>query len=200
MPRWVALPVLALLLVGGVVGVQLGNGGGRFEPLRTADPCAERVVVSEADGIDGLTERLVLLGLDGAACRLGTSREALTLDLAQGGEPTDAEVEALRDGLQDAVERLADDDTLPAASELADEALDQAELNALLEAALRLLPDALVDGALETDEVLARAIDDLDLRAVLDDLDDRAALEQQVEEAIVQAVQDVLVDQVHDLL
>ena len=62
---------------GGVLGVQLAHGGGEFEPLRPADPCAARTVTSQADGIDGLSERLVLLGLDGAACRLHVSREAL---------------------------------------------------------------------------------------------------------------------------
>jgi len=95
-PRWLVLPVAAVLLVAAVIWVQLANGGGRYEPLQTADPCVERVVVSQATGIDALTERLVLLGIDGAACRLGVSREALTLDLAQPGERTDAEVEALR--------------------------------------------------------------------------------------------------------
>jgi hypothetical protein len=199
-PRWLALPVVAVLLVAGVVGVQLANGGGRFEPLQTADPCVEREVTSQATGIDALTERLVLLGIDGAACRLGVSREALTLDLAQPGERTDAEVEALRAGLHAAVDRMVADGSLPPASELVDEALASADLNGFLEGAIRLLPDSLVDAALGTDDVLDRAIDDLDLRAVLDDLDDRASLEARVEEAVTQAVRDVLVDRVRDLV
>ena len=40
----------------------------------------------------------MLLGIDGAACRLHVSREALTLELAQPGTRTDAEIDALRDG------------------------------------------------------------------------------------------------------
>lgn len=199
-PRWVGLPLLALLLVGGVLWVQLANGGGEFEPLEPADPCVERVVTSEADGIDGLTERLVLIGIDGAACTLGVSREALTLELAQPGERTDAEVDALREGLRDAVRRLADDGTLPPASELADEALDSADLNGFLVAAIRLVPDSLVDAALETDDVLVRAVDELDLRALLDDLGDEAGLQEQVEAAVTQAVQDSLLDRLRDLI
>ena len=194
------LPAFAAALVGGVLAVQLAAGGGSFEPLRSADPCVPRVVTSQADGIDGLTERLVLLGLDDAACTLHVSREALTLELAQPGEPTDAQVEALHDGLLAAVQRMAADGTLPPASDLVDDALARADLNPLLETAIRALPDALVDGALKTDDVLTRAIDDLDLRALLADLDDQQALDQQVQEAVTRAVEDSLADRLRDLL
>ncbi|WP_307828066.1 hypothetical protein [Nocardioides sp. SYSU D00038] len=194
------MPAVALALVAAVLGVQVANGGGTFEPLRPADPCAPRVVTSQADGIDGLTERLVLLGIDGAACELGTSREALTLELAQPGERTDAQVEALRTGLLSAVRRMADDDTLPPASDLVDEALDNADLNGFLEAAIRALPDSVVDAALATDDVLTRAIEDLDLRAVLADLDDQQALERQMEAAITRAVRDSLEARLRDLV
>ncbi len=196
----VGLPVAALVLVGGVLGVQLANGGGDFEPLRPADPCAERTVTSRADGIDGLTERLVLLGIDGAACRLDVSREALTLELAQSDSPTDAQIEALHDGLLVAVERMNDDGSLPPASELVDEALDSADLNSFLEAAIRAMPDSVIDAALKTDDVLTRAIDDLDLREVLANVDDQDELNEQVEEAVTQAVKDSLADRVSDLL
>ena len=198
--RLVGLPAVALALIGGVLGIQLANGGGDFEPLRPADPCVEREVTSQSDGIDGLTERLVLLGLDGAACRLEVSREALTLELAQPGERTDAQVDALRTGLLAAVERMADDDTLPPASELVDEALDNADLNGFLEAAIRALPDSFIDSALKTDDVLTRAIEDLDLHAVLADLDDQRALERQMEAAITQAVKDSLEARLRDLV
>lgn len=194
------LPALALALVALVLGVQLAAGGGSFEPLRPADPCVERDVTSQADGIDGLTERLVLLGVDGAACRLGVTREALVLELGQSGEPTDAQVEALRAGLRDAVRRMADDDTLPPASDLVDEALETADLNGLLKAAIGALPDAVVDAALKTDDVLVRTVDELDVRAVLADLDDPAGLDAQLEAAVTQAVQDSLVARLRGLL
>jgi len=183
-----------------VVGVQLAHGGGTYEPLRPADPCAERQVTSQASGIDGLTERLVLLGIDGAACRLHVSREALTLELAQSDVPTDAQIDALRSGLKSAVERMKDDGTLPPASELVDESLASADLNGLLKSAIRALPDSVIDAALKTDDVLTRAIDDLDLRQVLTNLDDQDALEQQIEVAVTEAVKDSLEARLRGLL
>lgn len=198
--RLLVLPVLAVALVCGVLGVQLSYGGGDFEPLRPADPCVAREVTSQSDGIDGLTERLVLLGIDGAACRLEVSRERLTLDLAQGGERSDAEIDALHDGLLAAVQRMKKDGSLPKISDLLDEALDNADLNGFLEAAIRALPDSVVDAALKTDDVLTRAVDGLDLRRVLADVDDQDALDARMEAAITQAVKDALVDRVRDLV
>lgn len=200
LPRWVGLPIAALVLVIGVIGVQLANGGGAYEPLRPADACAERTATSRADGIDGLTERLVLLGISAAACDLGTSREALTLELAQSGDLTDVEIDALREGLRSAVTQMKDDSSLPPASELVDEALDTADLNGLLERALRAIPDSVINAALKTDDVLVRAIDDLDLRALLTNLDNQGDLEQQVEVAVTKAVKDSLAARVRDLV
>jgi hypothetical protein len=196
----VGLPVVALVLVSGVLGVQLAHGGGEFEPLRPADPCVARTVTSTADGIDGLTERLVLLGIDGAACRLDVSREALTLELAQPGDRTDAEIDALREGLLAAVSRMNDDGSLPPASELVDEALESADLNSFLEAAIRAMPDSVVNAALKTDDVLTRAIEDLDLRELLANVNDQDDLNQQVEDAVTEAVKDSLADRLSDLL
>jgi hypothetical protein len=199
MPRWVAMPLAAVLLVAAVIGVQLANGGGTYEPLRPADACTERPVTSRASGIDGLTERLVLRGVANAACDLGVSREALTLELAQSDEPTDAQVAALRQGLLRAVRQMKADGSLPPASDLVDEALDSADLNRFLEAAIRALPASVVDKALKTDDVLVRAINDLDLRELLADLDDQAGLERQVQAAVTRAVQDALKDRLRDL-
>ena len=198
--RLVGLPALALVLVGGVLGVELAHGGGRFEPLRSADPCVARKVTSQAHGMDALTERLVLLGLDGAACRLHLSREALTLELAQPGPRTDAEVDALRAGLLAAVQRMKDDGTLPPASDLVDEALDNADLNRFLEAAIRALPDAVVDAAVKVDDVLTRTIKDLDLRSILGELDDQHDLNEQINAAVTRAVKASLVARLRDLL
>ncbi|GAB6983796.1 hypothetical protein [Nocardioides pyridinolyticus] len=195
-----ALPSLALALVVGVLGVQVAAGGGDFAPLQPADPCAQHEVSSASAGIDGLTETLVLLALDDAACTLGVSRETLTLELAQTPEPTDAQVDALHDGLLSAVTRMDAAGTLPPASDLLDEALENADLNAFLEAAIRAFPDSVVDAALKTDEVLTRAIDDLDLRMVLENLDDPDALDQQLETAITRAVKDSLADRARDLV
>ena len=198
--RAAGLPVVALVLVGGVLAVQLAYGGGTFEPLQPADPCAARVVTTQSEGVEGLTERLVLIGVDDAACRLNVSREALTLELAQPGTRTDAEIGALRQGLLSAVRQMKDDGSLPPASELVDEALDTADLNSFLEAALRAIPDSVIDAALKTDDVLTRAINDLDLRTLLANLDNQQELNQQVEAALTQAVKDALADRLRDLI
>ena len=166
------LPAVAVVLVGGVLAVQLNHGGGTFEPL----------------------------GLDGAACRLGVSREALTLQLAQPGPRTDEEIDALRAGLLDAVDRMKDEGTLPPASDLVDEALDNADLNRFLEAAIRALPDSVIDAALKTDDVLVRTIDELDLREVLANIDDQLDLNQQLDAAVTQAVKDSLLDRLRNLI
>ncbi len=198
-PRWIGLPVAAALLVVGVVGVQLANGGGTYEPLRTADPCAERVVTSQAAGIDGLTERLVLIGIDDAACTLGVSREELTLQIAESGDVTDAQVDAVRDGLLAAVDQMQADGSLPLASTLVDETLESSDLNGLLKTAIRLVPDDVVDAALSTDDVLTRTIEELDVRAVVANLDDASDLDRQVQAAVTTAVTDSLVARVRDL-
>jgi hypothetical protein len=200
LPRWLALPVAAVVLVIGVVWVQLANGGGTYEPLRPADACAERTVTSRVDGIEGLTERLVVLGIGDAACSLHVGREALTLELAESGSLTDAEIDALRKGLKSAVRQMKKDGSLPPASDLVDEALDSANLNGLLERAIRALPSSVINKALKTDDVLNRAIDDLDLRALLADLDDQDGLEKQIEDAVTHAVKDSLEDRVRNLL
>jgi hypothetical protein len=199
-PRVLLLPAVALALVSGVLGTQLAHGGGSYEPLRPADPCAVREVTSRAAGIDGLTERLVLLGLDAAACRLHVSREALTLELAGPGSRSDAELTAVRAGLLDAVRRMKDDGTLPTSSSLVDEALDSSRLNGFVKAAIRAIPDSVVDSALRTDDVLARTIDDLDLRRLLAHLDDEQDLERQLDAAVTRAVKDALTDRLRNLL
>jgi hypothetical protein len=198
--RVAALPVAAAVLVAGVLGVQLANGGGDFVPSRAADPCAARDVRSTSSGIEALGERLVLLGVDGAACRLGGTREALVLELAEPGDRTDEEIEALRAGLLDAVDRMDADGSLPKASSLVDEALDNADLNSLLEFGIRALPDSIIDGALRTDDVLRRAVEGLDLRAVLRDLTDPDELTRRINDAVSDAVKDSLIARVRDLL
>jgi hypothetical protein len=193
------LPVTGVVLVAAVLGVQVARGGGDFAPLRPADPCAPRVVTSQAEGIDGLTERLVLLGVDAAACRLHVTREALTLELSDADALSDAQVEALHQGLLDAVARMDREGSLPPSSDLVDEVLDTSDLNGFVKAAVRALPDGVVDAALRTDDVLVRTIEDLDVRAVLADLDDRASLERQVQDAVTQAARDSLLQRLRDL-
>lgn len=198
--RAVLLPLIAALLVSGVLGIQLANGGGDFTPARAADPCAPRVVTSVSSGLDGLAERLVLLGLDGAACRLHVTREALILDLARPGASTPARVAALRAGLHAAVDRMKREGTLPRASDLTDDALKQADLPYLVKLGIRALPDSVIDAGLKTDDVLHRTIDKLDLRTILRDLDDPDALSRQLRDAVTDAVKESLLARLRDLL
>jgi len=198
--RAIVLPAVAAALVCGVLGVQVANGGGDFTPVRAANPCAARKVTSVSTGIEGLGERLVLLGLDGAACRLGTTREALIVELAGPGPPTNAQVAALRAGLLGAVARMKADGTLPPASDLTDEALDGADLPGFVKAIIRALPDSVVNSALKTDDVLRRTIDKLDLRALLANVGDPDAITRQINAAVTQAVKESLVARLRDLL
>lgn len=81
------------------------------EPPRIADPCVPRAAFA-GHGLDATVQRVVLDGLDGAACRLGTSREQLVLSIA--GDPTmhvhasDAQVAAaVRAGVLRALDEAA---------------------------------------------------------------------------------------------
>jgi hypothetical protein len=197
--RALVLPAVALAMVAGVLGVQAGNGGGDFVPTRSANPCEPRDVTPVSTRkIDALGEQLVLLGLDGAACTLGVTREQLVLDLALSTDVPDPVVDALRTGLLGAVDRMRADGDLPPASDLADEALAEADLNRFVKAAIKALPDSVVNGALKTDDVLRRAVEDLDLRKLLSNLEDPNALQTQISAAVTQAVKDSLVGRLKD--
>ncbi len=58
----------------------------------------------------------------------------------------------------------------------------------------------MIDSALKTDDVLRRAIDDLDLRALLSNLGSEDDLNHQVNTAITEAVKHSLADRLRDLL
>jgi hypothetical protein len=76
--------VLVALLLAGValVAVELGLGALQEPSPRIADPCHPRD--GRTGGIDTTIQRIVLDGLDGAACRLHTTREELVLSLGGG--------------------------------------------------------------------------------------------------------------------
>jgi len=75
--------LLALLMSGAVlVGVELGKGALDPPAPKLADPCKPRG--GRTGGIDATIQRIVLDGLDGAACRLHTTREELALSLGGG--------------------------------------------------------------------------------------------------------------------
>jgi hypothetical protein len=75
--------VLAALVVGAVilVVVELANGAAGPVSPAIARPCEPRAPFT-GGGLSGVVQRVVLEGLDGAACKLGASREELVLSLS----------------------------------------------------------------------------------------------------------------------
>lgn len=84
MSRRPASAILAALLAATVVlvGVEFGDGALGHVPPALANPCRPRP--AHGGGLDATIQRIVLDGLDGAACRLHTTREELVLSLGPG--------------------------------------------------------------------------------------------------------------------
>jgi hypothetical protein len=109
--------ILAALLAVGVllVGVEALRPS---HPPRIANPCLPRAL-PEVHGLDATVQRIVLAGLDRAACRLSASREALVLSIAgssAGGGPrlTRSNVTtAVREGLQGSLDEAAGRGAVP---------------------------------------------------------------------------------------
>ena len=114
--------VIACAVVsGGLVSSYIVLGGGRYEPFGVADPCQVRPWRAP-DGAAQIAEQAALSALDGAACKLGVSREEITRAVAteadlerfardRGLSQKDVE-NALRDGLKRAVDDAQDADAL----------------------------------------------------------------------------------------
>ena len=78
-----ALAILAALLAAvlALVAVEFGKGAAEEPGPKIANPCHGRAPRG-GGGLDATVQRIVLDGLDGAACRLHTTREELVLSLA----------------------------------------------------------------------------------------------------------------------
>jgi hypothetical protein len=77
--------LIVLLLLGvALVAVELGLGALNEPSPKIANPCHARG--GRTGGIDATVQRIVLDGLDGAACRLHTTREELVLSIGGGSE------------------------------------------------------------------------------------------------------------------
>ena len=192
--RAYALPAIAVLLVAGVLGVQVAAGGGSFVPAEPADPCAARPIPPVPAQLEPVAERIVLLGLDDAACTLGISRERLVLSLADTETLPPGVPAAIKDGLRASVDRMDRQGRLPKVSQLLPEALEQADLPGIVKTIIGAIPDSTVDGALPTGPLLRRAVDELDVDALMRELDDPEQLESAIREAILQAAQDQILD------
>ena len=185
--RRLGLPLIAVLLVAAVLGVQVAAGGGRYVPRGPANPCTPRPIPPIQPQLEPLAGQIVLLGLDSAACRLGISRERLVLGLAES-RALDPRVPArLRAGLLDAVDRLDREGRLPKVSQLLPQALDQTSLPGIAKTIIEAIPASVVDSALPTAPVLRRTIEELDVTRLLHELNDPSQLNAAVQSAILHA-------------
>ena len=192
--RALGLPLIAVLLVAAVLGVQVAAGGGDYVPRRPADPCSPRSVPPIPPRFEPLAERIVLLGLDNAACRLGISRERLVLALADTRTLDPDAPAALKAGLGDAVDRLDREGRLPKVSQLLPEALDQSDLPGFVKAVIGAIPDSAVDSTLPTGPLLRRAVSELDVEQLVRQLDDPHQLESAIRSAILRAARDQILE------
>lgn len=93
-----ALVVGAIVAAVGLSGVYLAAGGASYSPEQTRDPCEHRPWRNPQD-LEQIAEQFSLSALDGAACKLGVSREALARALAT---PENRERFSERYGIDDA--------------------------------------------------------------------------------------------------
>lgn len=102
-----AVILLALVATGLLIGLEVQRGALDHGSAPVTDPCRSRPVTA-GRGLDGAAQRVAAAGLDAAACRLGMGREELLLALASSlvgtGEPPPGAEDALRDGLEQAIE------------------------------------------------------------------------------------------------
>jgi predicted MFS family arabinose efflux permease len=67
-----------------LLAAQAGAGGLSYGAVPARNPCRAPPTIA-GDGLDAIAQRVVLRGLDEAACRLGKSREQFVIDGARGG-------------------------------------------------------------------------------------------------------------------
>jgi hypothetical protein len=195
--RRLGLPLIAVLLVAAVLGVQVAAGGGHYVPRQPVDPCTPRPVPPIPPQLEPLVEQIVLLGLDRAACRLGISRERLVLAFADTRSLDPRGSAALKAGLADAVNRLARQGRLPKISQVLPQALDQANLPGIAKTIIEAIPNGVVDNVLPTGPLLRRAVYGLDINQLLSELHDPSQLQSTVRTAILQAALRQVLDRLH---
>ncbi len=211
--RAVALPLATLVLVAALLGAYAAAGGTDYAEVQSrADPCRARPAAGRPvpPRIEPLAERVVLLGLDETACRLGVSRERLVLALpvardrralaAELGISEGELAAALKAGLGRAVVRLDRAGRLPRASALLPEVLAELDLPGPAESLIEAIPDDTVDSLAPTGPILRRAVRELDMQALLADLDRSDRLEDQLRDAVAEAAQDEIRERLLDRL
>jgi hypothetical protein len=101
----VLLAAVAALLV-----VELSLGAIGFGKARPADPCTAKPSF-RGGGLDGEVQRFALSALNGAACKLHTTREELVLSFvpAAGTKPVRWDRQTIEDALRFGFDRAAHD-------------------------------------------------------------------------------------------
>jgi len=121
MKRPVAIAVVALLCAAtaALVVIERSSGGTDYAARQVTSPCTATSDPFPGDGLDATLQRIVLSGLNGAACELGTTREALVLSLAPNSGFTDVDWDeltaerALRQGFERSIDDAEDRGSLP---------------------------------------------------------------------------------------
>jgi hypothetical protein len=185
--RRLGLPLIAVLLVAIVLGVQLAAGGAHYAPARPVDPCTPRPIPAIPARLEPLAEQIVLIGLDDAACRLGIPRERLVLTLADARTVNPRLSAALKAGLGEAVDRLDREGRLPKVSQLLPGALAESDLPGIAKTIIEAIPNRSVDNLLPTGPLLRRTVDDLDVNRLLHELRDPEQLGAALQSAVLQA-------------
>ena len=133
--------IASALAAGTLVGAYAGLGGAGYRPAEPADPCRVRPARNPA-GVAAIIEQISLSTIDGAACELHSSREALVLALND-----DASRRAFR-----AATGVSDDQIDAAAHAALARAIDDAEragsINSFVADRLRQLTERIPAGQL----------------------------------------------------
>ena len=107
---------IAVLLAAAVVflAVELGMGAWGFGEVKRVDPCTA-TTASLGSGFDAALQRIVLDGLNGAACRLHTTREQLVEALgSKNARWSDEQIQAaVRVGLVAAIDKAEQRGEIP---------------------------------------------------------------------------------------
>ena len=110
------MKVVAVLLAAAAVflAIELGMGAWSFGEVKRENPCTA-TSPSLGGGFDATIQRIVLDGLNGAACRLHTTREEVVEALGGGSSRwSDEQIQqAVRAGLVRAIDESEDRGDLP---------------------------------------------------------------------------------------
>ena len=113
------IAIIAILIGLALPSASYASGGNNVGRSTLEDPCTAGADPFPSEGLDAMLQRMVLSGLNGAACELGVGREELVLSLEpSSGVDTvdwngDTVEEALRSGVRRAIDDADERDTLP---------------------------------------------------------------------------------------